>query len=47
MFQRASNIHIAGGTFTAPVQGEVVIYGHPTTGGQTGSRGRLLPILQI
>ena len=48
MFQRARNVHIAGGTFAAPAQGDVVIYGHPmATGGQAGSRGRLLPIFQI
>jgi hypothetical protein len=37
MFKRANNIHIAGGTFAAPVQGDVVIYGHPSSGRQTGS----------
>lgn len=47
MFQRARNVLVAGGTFAAPVQGDVVIHGYPTAGGQTGSRGRLLRVLQI
>jgi hypothetical protein len=42
MFQGANKTHIAGGTFAAPVQGDVVIYGHPLTGGQTGSGKPLL-----
>ena len=45
MFQKANNLRISGGTYVAPVQGDVVIYGHPSTGRQTGN-GRLLVFAQ-